>query len=295
LPRQVRLGLVRANSGFCQEPWLALLEQRRLPYIVAAQLSVKLQSLRRRGMGWTATGVPGLAVGELAYHRLNWRQPRRLILLRRRDDGRGGGKRLVTVPGYRFQALGTSLPTPALQVWRRHNGRANVENVIKELKRDFALGTLCGHSCWATEAALSLGGLADNLTQLFTRHLGWLQPVTATTLRHRLWHGAGSISRTHGRTTIRRGMPPPPRAWWQRLWEKLLAPDPNCNAVGQTTGETSLFMIASALLRLNSSMAVAVMEIIYRWRRRRQGFFVRVVCVRLSDFALAVKPLGDFL
>jgi len=50
--------------------------------------------------------------------------------------------------------------------------------VIKELQYGFALPTLCLHSFWATEAALSLATLTYNLTILFQRHLGW-QPSTA--------------------------------------------------------------------------------------------------------------------
>jgi hypothetical protein len=52
---------------------------------------------------------------------------------------------LLAVPGYRFQALVTSLPNathPPLAVWRYYNGRADCENVIKELQAGFALPTL---------------------------------------------------------------------------------------------------------------------------------------------------------
>lgn len=38
LPSWVRLGLVRADSGFCDEQWLQLLEHQKLPYIVVGRL-----------------------------------------------------------------------------------------------------------------------------------------------------------------------------------------------------------------------------------------------------------------
>jgi hypothetical protein len=248
LPRQVRVGLVRADSGFCQEAWLALLEQRRLPYIVAAQLSVKLQSLIKRDMVWQPTAVPGLEVGEVRHHGLNWSRPRRIILLRRqRADGRrSAGKTLLAVPGYQFQALVTSLEWPAVQVWRRYHGRAELENVIKELDADFGLPGLCCHSFWATEAALSLAVLTYNLVQRFLRHLGWLHQATAGTLRHRLWNCAGIISRAQGRCTLRLGISPPQRKWWHTLWEKITAPFPNCNAVDQNPPNTPVFRMATA-------------------------------------------------
>ena len=79
-----------------------------------------------------------------------------------------------------FQALVTSLPSSEspLAVWRYYNGRADCENVIKELHSGFALPTLCLRSFWATEAALCLATLTYNLTVLFQRHLGWQQKVT---------------------------------------------------------------------------------------------------------------------
>ena len=34
-----------------------------------------------------------------------------------------------------------------------------------------------------------------------------------------------------GKTTIKLAVPHRERAWWRRLWEKILTPFPNCNAV----------------------------------------------------------------
>jgi hypothetical protein len=65
-----------------------------------------------------------------------------------------GGKSLLEVPGYRFQALVTHLPAnvDALTVWRRYNGRADIENRIKELGQQFGLKRLCADNFWGTEA-----------------------------------------------------------------------------------------------------------------------------------------------
>ena len=95
-------------------------------------------------MKWTATEVPGTEVAEMEYPAQSWPHPRRLVLLRQRvsEEEERGGKRLLDVPGYRFQALVTSLPSaphPPLAVWRYYNGRADCENVIKELQAGFAL------------------------------------------------------------------------------------------------------------------------------------------------------------
>ena len=236
LPRHIRLRGVRADSGFCLPELLALWEELRVPYVVVAQLSQPIQRLLRGDLVWTKTEVPGTEVAEVMYQAMSWPHPRRLVLIRHRvaDKDRAGGKKLIDVPGYLFQALVTSLPASScpLAVWRYYNGRADCENVIKELQSGFALGTLCLEPFWATEAALSLAVLTYNLTVLFQRHLGWQTKVTIHSLRFWLFVTAGIISHPRGKTTIKLAVPPRERDWWRRLWGKLLSPFPNCNAVG---------------------------------------------------------------
>ena len=234
-PRHVRLRAVRADSGFCVPELLQLWEQLQLPYIVVARLMAPIQSLIRNNMVWTATELVGTDVAELEYHARGWPYPRRLILIRHRQADRpeAGGKKLFEMPGYLYQALVTSLPTPVppLAVWRDYNGRADCENVIKELQQGFALPTLCLRSFWATEAVLSLATLTYNLTVLFQRALGWQTKVTIHSLRFWLFITPGIIAHPAGKTTIKLAVPPRERDWWSRLWEKILSPFPNCNSV----------------------------------------------------------------
>jgi hypothetical protein len=70
-----------------------------------------------------------------------------------------------------------------------------------------------------------------NLVKLFCRRLGGLESATITTLRHRLFHCAGIISRCQNQVTLKLGIPPSARAWWQALWHRILHPSPNCDAV----------------------------------------------------------------
>jgi len=207
LPRHVRIKGVRADSGFCLPELLALWEQLKLPYVVVAQLSQPIQRLLKGGLTWTATDVPNTEVAELEYQAMSWLHSRRLVLIRHRvtEDQSRGGKRLLDVPGYRFQALVTSLPQathPPLAVWRYYNRRADCENVIKELHEGFALPTLCLQRFWASEAALSLATLTYNLTVLFQRHLGWQRKVTVASLRFRLFVTPGVLSHPAGKTTV---------------------------------------------------------------------------------------------
>ena len=242
MPCWIRLRLVRADSGFCVPEWLELWESRKIPYLVVARLLKPVQRLLKKDMIWRSTDVPGTEVAEVWHQEANWRHPRRLILLRHRiadkqaAGQRTGGKLLVDCPGYLYQALVTSLPSsvPPLEVWRQYNPRAGCEEVIKQLDADFALPKLCLKKFWSTEAALSLAILSYNLTQLFQRHLGWLDRVTAATLRFRIFTTGGIMSRTGGMTTIRLAVhDPEERAWWRRLLEKTISLIPNCNSVAQ--------------------------------------------------------------
>jgi hypothetical protein len=238
LPRHLRLRLVRADSGFCEDRWLSLLEARKLPYIVVAALHHKITSLLRKETLWQPSAVPGTEVAEVIYRGARWSRDRRLILIRHRmaEKTRTGGKMLLDCPGYAYQALVTSLPANVspIAVWRDYNGRAGVENVIKELVHGFGLPKLCCKSFWASEAVLSLAVLTYNLSVLFARHLGWLEKVTIGTLRFRLFSTAGILSHAQGGTHIKLGVPLQNRTWWRAIWEKLLAQYPNCNAVAQT-------------------------------------------------------------
>jgi hypothetical protein len=235
LPKWIRLRRVRADAGFCLAPWLELLENKGLSYIVVARLLRPLQRLLTAQTRWIATPVAGLEVADLWPQELGWKNPRRLVVIRRRLDGgrRRGGQSLIDCPGYVFQALVTNLPATidALSVWRDYNRRAGAESVIQELDALFALPHLCLKKFWSTEAALSLAVLAYNLAILFQRHLGWLERVSAGTLKFRLFHTGGILSRGGGVLTLRLAVPPEQRAWWRRLLEKTGSLWPNCHAV----------------------------------------------------------------
>ncbi len=233
LPQWLSLKLVRADSGFCYETFLGLLEGRSLRYIVVARLYEPVRWLIRQTTQWQPTQIPGTEVAEVLHQEWGWSKARRVILLRHcRPDA--GGKVLVECPGYTFQALVTNLPPEVspLEVWRRYNGRAGSENVIRELDECFGLPQISLQKFYATEAALSLAVFSYNLCILLQQHLGWLDRVTAATLRFLVFTTGGIISRTGGYLTIRLAVREPEhRHWWRCMLEKLACPFLNCNAV----------------------------------------------------------------
>lgn len=232
LPAHVRVGLVRGDSGFGDASMQNAAEELALKFIFVARLTRPVQALcRHDDAHWTPTEVPGLEVQEIEHERPG----RRLILLRTRlaERAQAAGKTLLEVPGYRFQALVTNLSqnTDALGVWRRYNGRADIENRLKELGSQFGIRGLCCQDFWATEALHHLAITAYNLCVLLQRRLGQLERCELGTLRWRLFARAAVWSRARGKPTLKLAVcGREARSWWLQILEKLTAP-PNCHAV----------------------------------------------------------------
>lgn len=232
LPKHIRVDLVRGDAGFGDASMQQAAESLGLKFIFVARLTQKVQTLcRHHEAHWQNTEVAGLSVQEVELD-----QPgRRLIVLRQKIAERpeAGGKMLLALEGYRFQALVTNLPPAmdALSVWRRYNGRADLENRIRELGEQFGIKRLCVQNFWGTEAMHHLAIAAYNLCVLLQRRLGQLQKCELNTLRWRLFSRAAIWSRTGGKPTLRLAVREKEnRDWWQQILSKLTAP-PNCNAV----------------------------------------------------------------
>ena len=232
LPAHIRLKLVRGDAGFGEAGVQDMAQTLGLKFILVARLTQKVQSLcRHEDARWQRSEISGLEVQEVELD-----QPgRRLIVIRQRIEQRpaAGGKTLLDVPGYRFQALVTNLPrsVDALSVWRQYNGRADLENRIKELGGQFGIKRLCVDNFWGTEAMHHLAIAAYNLCVLLQRRLGQLEKCELNTLRWRLFGRAAVWSRARGKPTLKlavRGQTH--RTWWREILTKLTAL-PNCNAI----------------------------------------------------------------
>jgi hypothetical protein len=248
LPQNVRIALVRADSGFCSHGMIDELERRKLHYIMTAALCAPVRALcKHDDAEWTPTEVPGIAVQDITHEGM------RLVVLRQRTLERphAGGKPLIEVPGYKFQALRTNLPSTvnALDVWRRYNGRADIENRIKELGAQFGLKGLCCRSFWATEAACHLAICAYNLCVGLQRRLGQPQRAELTTLRWRLFSCAAVFSHTAGKPTLKLAVAAEKRRHWWHVLLRQMATDDDCDAVAALSaraGPHSLFRPSTA-------------------------------------------------
>ncbi|MDP3072831.1 MAG: hypothetical protein Q8N18_21240 [Opitutaceae bacterium] len=114
----------------------------------------------------------------------------------------------------------------ALGVWRRYNGRADIENRIKELGAKFGLKGLCGRPFWATEAACHHAICVYNLCVGLKRRRGQPQREELTTLRWRLFSCAAVFRYAAGKRTHKLAVATPQRrAGWHVLLRQISAED----------------------------------------------------------------------
>ena len=176
---------MRADGGFSSRKLLDALRQLRQRYIVAQRLKAPVQRFCwHDDADWRDTEIAGVQVQEPAGERPG----ERIIVVRQRIAERAdaGGKMLLDLPAYRFQALITNLPSiqaDTLSMCRRYNVRADIENRIKELRRQFGIKGLCCRKFWAMEAACHLAITAYNLCVLLQSRLGPLGKCELVTLR----------------------------------------------------------------------------------------------------------------
>jgi hypothetical protein len=172
LPPGHRIGLVRADAGFCVTAFLTALEARDLSYIIVARLTrlVRKVVLHRIPEAEWRPVARGIAVADMMAALPVWQgQQRRFVCLRQTLTERpaASGRRLIECPGYTYRVFVTSVPYAAELVTRMYAGRADSENRIKELKEDLSLDTFCLQAFDATDAAFRTGCVLYNLLMGF--------------------------------------------------------------------------------------------------------------------------------
>ena len=238
------IGLLRADSGFCEDAFLTHLEGEPISYIIALKLNQPLQRALVRAtqiasppQGWWALD-DGLELTEMMYQAPSWAAPRRVIAVRQHIKQRANakGKTLSlfaedeAIGQWRYAAMVTDLNLPALQIWRMYRGRADCENRIKELKYGLKAGSLNLRDFWATEAALHTVMMAFNLMSLFRQVLlkqtirreGSNKPIqhTLSTLRHQLFAQPGFITHEGRRPLLKLATAMQKREWISGLWDQ---------------------------------------------------------------------------
>ena len=232
LGQRHRIGLLRADSGFCIGSFLDLLEAKAVSYIVVARL---MPTIKRKLTGlqdWLELNGR-TAVTEFRYQAQGWSKERRVVVVRHRIEDQREGQTLLEVPGYSYSVYVTSLTLPPSQVRALYQGRADSENRIKELLQDFAIGGFASQKFWATEAAFRMACWAYNLMSLFRQALlGAASKHTLSTLRTQCFAIGASLGKAGHKQLLRLGLPPPRRAWFTGLFSRAVQIHSPCSLGG---------------------------------------------------------------
>ncbi len=225
---KVTIGLVRADSGFYAERFLAILERKRLNYIVAVKFYEPIKQLMRGTTGWV-TVRDGIQIKEFSYRSPAWKTSRRVIAVRKHRGilPKASGKLLLfdqseLPPVYRYSVYVTNMDLPAVQIWNMYKDRGDAENRIKELKYDFAINGFCLKKFWATEAAFRLIMVAYNLMSLF-RHsvLQHHSQATLATLKFKCFALGSWITRRSRENILKISISGRKRDWLEGLFSKV--------------------------------------------------------------------------
>jgi hypothetical protein len=263
LPVSCRPALVRADCAFGNEQFLLDCEQRGQPYLFRLRQTRGGQRLietlsaqaawRDCGQGWQ---------GKEASLRLSgWSRSRRVVVLRRRVESAtvpelGDGQQppllsVVALDPYEYVLLVTNTDWELAGLGRLYRERADSENTIDELKRQWGWGGFMTRDLLRCQVAARNVALVYNWWSLFVRCVEPQRPREAVTSRPLLLSAIGREVRHAGQTTVvltsthaeagrvqrlltevslflsglrNNAEQLSTRQCWERIWERILRP-----------------------------------------------------------------------
>ena len=164
----VRSVIIRADKGFYDHTLIEWLEAQKAGFVIVARLTApikrKLAHLRYVSLS------RGIEIAEFHYQPIRWPHPSRFVVIRRpQPDDPTDQLTLFKLSQYHYQVLVTNLPLQPLTLWRFYNDRAGVELLIKQLKGDYALGSIPSRHFSANETYFHLLLLTYNLLHKLNR------------------------------------------------------------------------------------------------------------------------------
>ena len=174
-----------------------------MDFVIVARLTAPIK--RKLAHLRYVSPSPGVEVAEFRYQPTRWPHPYRFVVIRRPQPEEPAEQlTLFKLGRYHYQVLVTNLPLQPLNLWRFYNDRAGVELLIKQLKGDYALGSIPTRHFFANETYFHLLLLAYNLVNWFKRLClpEELQNATLQTLRHRILLMPAQLRRTDNRPRL---------------------------------------------------------------------------------------------
>ncbi len=206
--RSGRTILARLDSGFESDEVMCLLERRGVGYVIKMRGNCRVTS-SLYGLGpqaWRRVAFDGdgeIEVADLSVERNDWRQPRRMVVLRKREMDQPQGH-LFDRDGWSYSFFVTDRDWAPEDVARFYDKRADVERTICEAKNDLSIDHVPTSSFGANAADLAIKVLARNLLVLYRdRELKLATRFRISTLRRRFIAIAGRLVHHAGRMVLR--------------------------------------------------------------------------------------------
>jgi hypothetical protein len=170
IPDHVQQLYLRADSGFYAFRFLKFLEKRQIKYAIAVKLYHPIQ-MQLAGLDYRPLGG-GIDVAEFEYSLKQGKETIscRMAAIREEIKEKASKKeaRLFELKGYSYQVIATNIRKGVPEeIWRFYNGRANIENMIKEAALGFGLEVSPSHWYAGNMAYFQIGMLAYNLMNWF--------------------------------------------------------------------------------------------------------------------------------
>lgn len=204
LPHGNRLRL-RADAGFYDGDFVALLKENRVEFAVVAHITAPI---RNRVNGLRYAKISSIfSVSEFRYQPHEWKEKERFVVLRRKlpPEEQGFQTTLFTLDRYAYSVIVTNLDLQPYNVFRFYQDRSAQERIVRTLKDDYPFGKAPTQSFEANALYAELSLLAYNLVSWFKRlclPADW-QSYTLPTIRHRLLMMPGEFVRSGNIPTLR--------------------------------------------------------------------------------------------
>jgi len=222
IPVGVRSVIVRADKGFFDHTLVEWLESRKTGFVIVARLTQPIK--RKLAHLRYVTPSRGVEVAEFRYQPTRWPHPYRFVVIRRPQPEEPTAQlTLFKLGRYHYQVLVTNLALRPLNLWRFYNDRAGVELLIRQLKGDYALGSIPTRHFFANETYFHLLLLAYNLVNWFKRLClpPAFQNATLQTLRHRILLIPAQLRRTENRPRLILPASGPGEAAWKYAIDRI--------------------------------------------------------------------------
>jgi hypothetical protein len=204
LPHSNRLR-VRADAGFYNGDFVALLKENRTDFAIVAHITAPIRN-RIGGLHYTKVS-PIFSVAEFRYQPYRWKTKERFVVLRRKlpDAAEEFQTTLFTLDRYAYSVIITNLDLQPYSVFQFYQDRSGQERIVRTLKDDYPFGTAPTHSFEANALYTELSLFAYNLITWFKRLClpeDW-QSYTLPAIRHRLLMMPGEFVKSRNIPALR--------------------------------------------------------------------------------------------